>query len=95
MIPNVTQNWLFKDHNTIPLDAFDKVGLRPVRVRARAWYDMGCDAPDLVLTPQMIQRTMLRNFPTLARFEIRENRQEKLDTVVEDRGLLPNRWFCV
>ena len=43
----------------------------------------------------MMQRTMLSSFPTLARFKIPEDRQAKLDAVLEGRGLSPDRWFCV
>ena len=39
MMPNVTFSWSVKDENTLPLDAFDNAGSRPVRVKSQGWYD--------------------------------------------------------
>ncbi|MDE0812286.1 MAG: hypothetical protein OSB69_23670, partial [Alphaproteobacteria bacterium] len=95
MMPNVTQSWTVRDENALPLDAFDNAGQRPVRVTSQPWYDMGCDAPDLVLTPRMMQRTMLPSFPNLARFRIAPEQQNAADQQLRQLGVDPGRWFCI
>ena len=95
MMPNLTQSWSVQGENSLPMDSFDNAGQRPLRVQSQPWYDMGCDAPDLVLTPKMMQCTMLPSFPSLARFSMAPEQQDRLGARLVERGVDPNRWFCV
>ena len=95
MMPNVTYSWSVKNEDSLPLDAFDCAGQRPVKVSALPWYQMGCDQPDIVLTPSMMQRTMLPSFPSIAHLRYPSDRVKDCDNRLAALGIDPDRWFCV
>lgn len=86
--PQVDSVWPTEKH--LPMELFDTAGDKPL-VGPEAWYEQGCDAPDLVLTPSNCLQRSLGSFSRRAVFQVPD--PENWDSRL--RELVRPGWYCV
>ena len=93
--PHVDKVWTAPGPAGMPMDVFDVAADAPVKVDNPKWYTDFAASPDLVLTPTMLDQRILRSLPVVARYQIPDNEVSVLNDGLLERGLDPDRWFCV
>lgn len=94
MLPDITYTWRGDGDNAIPMDFFDPSNDIVLRAGSAFWYQQGCDKPDIMLVPSMMNWRHLGAFERTPRFDPPRDRVPNINQALRELSVDPNWWFC-
>jgi hypothetical protein len=94
MLPDITFTWRGQDRSTIPMDYFDPSSGAALSAASAQWRDLGCEKPDVMLLPSMMDWRHLGAFGRAPRFVLPRDRVPAINQALRDLGLAMTWWYC-
>lgn len=94
MLPDITFTWRGGGKESIPMDFFDFSKGAAIRSGNAEWHQLGCDAPDIMLVPSMMDWRHLGAFERAPRLDLPRDRVPEINQAFRGLGVDPNWWFC-